>query len=1090
MKNLFFYLIVSILFIVSCQQEKEEVVSLNEFKNPEQLYGPYTWWHWINGNVSREGIKKDLEAMASKGIAGVTVFSLGGDYPQGSVKFNSNEWHALISYAIQEANRLGIKLTFHNCDGWATSGGPWIKPKNAMKKISYSKTTVFGPNKKILKLNIPASYDNFFKDIAVFAIKENKPTYKMHAPEYNCQLKTNFDIQNTAIITDNDASTSINISLPDIYNRYIDFVFNSPFSANGLFISSEPRYFPKKMLLQYALTNDKFITIDTIYNDKEQFLQRFNLTLAKKFRLVFLEYNNPVTYLFNFRIGEVALLQKDESPNAEPITGWQEKSGLWHYYQDARILQENNIENNKFSISNHSIINITNFYNADSNQLSWNVPAGKWTILRMGYTLTGAMNAPATPEGAGLECDKLNLKGLNNSLEGYVQKLIDQNKKYIGKGFDNLLIDSYEADVQNWTDDLPEKFENYRGYSLIDYLPVLAGYSINNIEESERFLYDFRKTLSDLYMDNFLLPMKEYCAENGLKFNSEAGNSWGGFLVDAIRYQSVPDIPMNEFWVGPESGTKIFGADGGFKDAVSAARIYDKKVIACESFTSSQGNWQHSPKSLKYAVDKAFASGINRLTFHTFVHQPDERVPGWQMNPWGIAYNRKLTWWEYSKGWITYLTRCQYMLQKGQAVADALVFTGEDVPSSLLKSYQISPLNLFPKGYDYDGCDLFTLLNNASVVNNKIVLKNGLSYAVLVMPEVDYMSIQLVQKIKELVSDGAIVYARKPIKTYGLKNHQGNDKLLQEITKDLWGACNGIRVFENTFGKGKIVYGIPRAHLFKYLNILPDIQVSDTTITKLNYIHKKTGSTDYYFISNESNTAGNVEISCRVTGKKPFFWDPVTGNAYPLSYKIMDSYTKINMSLQGGQAGFIVFQEPTHQTNYALKPVMIKQIKVESDLNSDWTVLFQGLSQKSTMKLDRLEMLNLNNNNLIKYFSGTAIYTKTIYITKNQLSKISQYYIDLGEVFDIATISINNSKEQVLWHYPFKLNVTGFLQEGENQVTIKVANSWANRLIGDLLLSEQDRATWTNNTTMYTLQSKLINSGLKGPVRLLEYTRY
>ncbi len=534
----------------------------------------------------------------------------------------------------------------------------------------------------------------------------------------------------------------------------------------------------------------------------------------------------------------------------------------------------------------------------------WNVPEGDWTILRMGYTPTGVENHPAGKGGLGLEVDKLSSAALDSHWHDMLDKVFADSKAMIGKGFNIVLIDSYEVGTQNWTPKFREDFQRLRGYDPLKYLPAITGRFVGSADVTDRFLWDVRRTIADLYSDNYYGHFTQLAHQHGLKFETEPyGN--GGF--DTIRCGGVADIPMAEFW--PPNGS----AQETTKLASSAAHIYGKPVVAAEAFTSdlSVAKYLEYPYQLKALGDRMFCNGINRFVFHRYAMQPWLGVePGMTMGPWGLNFERTVTWWNQSKAWIQYLTRCQFLLQDGKFKADLLYYVGEDEPKDLPYRPNLRPE--VPEGYDYDGCDTDVLLNQMTVKNGKIVLRSGESYRVLVMPQTSKMSPRVARKIRLLVREGATVIAPRPTGSPSLSDYPVCDDEVQSVAKEVWGDVDGKTVLQHKDGLGRVIDGMPVVNVLVGMGIKPDFMVEGgDKDAEVDYIHRAGDKTDSYFISNQAYRPIVIDAAFRSTGRAPEIWHPDTGvtEAAPVWYEV-GGRTYVRLALDPAGSTFVVFGKP------------------------------------------------------------------------------------------------------------------------------------------------------------------------------------
>ena len=522
------------------------------------------------------------------------------------------------------------------------------------------------------------------------------------------------------------------------------------------------------------------------------------------------------------------------------------------------------------------IIELTAQMGPDGN-LAWDVPAGKWTILRFGHTGTGVENAPAPLSGRGLECDKLSKEGIEAQFDGMMAKLIADVGPVAGKALVATHIDSWENGAQNWTSRMREEFEKRRGYDPLIYLPAITGRVVDDLEISERFLWDLRQTVNDLLLENYAGHMATLVREKGLRLSIEA---YGG-PSDDITYGGRADEPMGEFWIGG-------GAFETLKQMASSAHIYGRPILGAESFTANdRERWQQHPASIKALGDRAFCDGVNRFVFHRYAMQPwlDYR-PGMTMGPWGLHYERTSTWWELSQPWHEYLARCQYMLRQGTFVADILYLQPEASPQEF-RGHERS-------GYDYDNGTPGVVLTRMSAKDGRIVLPDGMNYRVLVLPDTTRMTPALLGKVKELTAAGAtIIGSTKPAKAPGLSDFPKCDEEVARLAEELW-------------GQGKVVTGKTAEQVLAGMGVGPDFSAP----SNVRWIHRKVGGAEIYFVASNSPQAREVTCTFRVTGLRPEFWRPESGEIEPVPvYEESGGTTRIPIPFGPSGSVFVVFRQ-------------------------------------------------------------------------------------------------------------------------------------------------------------------------------------
>ncbi|MDR1224925.1 MAG: hypothetical protein LBL07_18910 [Tannerella sp.] len=821
---------------------------------------------------------------------------------------------------------------------------------------------------------------------------------------------------------------------------------------------------------------------------------------------------------------------------------------------------------NKALVSQKDVIDISDRMAADGT-LNWQASKGDWTILRIGHTCTGRVVGP-TPAGFdGLECDKLSVKAAEASFNGQIGRLADENSAAAGQGktFVATHIDSWENGTQTWTPLMREDFRQRRGYDIWKYLPVFAGYVMDSPDVTERFLWDFRRTVSEMTLDHYVGTFRRMAHERGMQFTLEAYDS----PCDFLQYGGMADVPMGEFWSGEnrqEEGGRIFESRG----MASAGHIYGKNIIGAEAFTSgSAERWLQHPGSMKILGDIAFGEGINRFIFHRYSFQPWLDVkPGLMMGPYGIHYERTQTWWELTPAWHGYLTRCQFMLRQGQFVADIAYMEAEDSP----QAYSGHPLN----GYPWDQCGADAVYR-MSVKDGKLTLPGGAAYEVLVLPEDNPvtndapwwrklntpppagMTEKLLNKVMELVRDGATVIGKKPAGALGLTDYPENDRRVKALAAELWGDATGT-AGERNYGKGRIIWGKQPEEVLAAKGIRPDFRAN----SMLTENHRRSAEADIYFIANPEEKFIQAQVELRATGQ-PELWYPKTGEtAKAPAYHTENGVTRLLLPLPSTESVFVVF--PRRTGAQAADPVVAisrngtavadlrvpfakpeagtpdganevsrclqvdagglqfltegsyellrasgkkseKKITLNSpfELSGAWSVRFPG---KETT-FDRLISWSDSPDESIRYFSGTAVYRKSLKLPARFLSTGQRVELDLGQVGALAEVTLNGRDLGILWTLEKTIDVTDCLDpKKENVLEIRVTNLWPNRLIGDAtlppeperkpdgtlerwpqwLLDGKPDPSGRQTFCMWDLWKKdeaLIPSGLIGPVRLV-----
>lgn len=1116
-----------------------------EFRDPPDSARPWVYWFWKNGNISREGITEDLEAMKRVGIGGVILMEVALVTPPGPIEFFSEPWRDLFRHAVSEATRLGLQISVNSAPGWTGSGGPWVKPEQSMQKVVGSETQVSGPRVFDQILPQPETVQGFYRDIAVLAF----PT-----PSGQDRIA---DIREKAL-----------------YER------------------------------------------------------------------------GPISSMPGVRPSFPAVPQTPDVPDQHCVS-----------VKATRQLTD---------------------HMDGSGRLVWQVPAGEWTIVRLGCTSTGQTNRPAALPG--LECDKLDPAALDEHFAHFTAQLLRDVGGAAGSSLVATHLDSWEVGGQNWTGRFREEFQARRGYDPLPYLPAMLGWFVESPEISERFLWDLRQTVSDMIVEYHGRHMRTLANQHGLWFSIEP---YDMTPCDDMTLGATADVPMCEFW------TNTFDTRYSVKEATSVGHVYGRPIIAAEAFTSTE-SWLFHPATMKPFGDWAFAEGVNRFVIHRYVHQPFAQIrPGLSLGPHGIHYERTQTWWELTHPWHTYLARCQHLLQQGTPVADILYLSPEGAPNVFQRP------DPEPVGYHYDACTPEALLERISVHNGRLVRQDGESYALLVLPDSQGMTPQLLTRLAQLVREGAIVIGDPPRQSPSLTDYPACDEAVRATAQSLWGttepaseltwrkagagsviaggalrvrqsdllslpdmaparwiwggeghpaaaapvgkryfqrsmtlddvtdvesaqvlmtadnaftlyingqqaatgdnftqiyvadvarllrtganllaveADNGgaapnpagliallaieyrdgrqIRIYSDNkwrtsdqrapswtqeavtsdawepavelgpFGMSPWIHTRvvepPRAvyprslavqEVLDRLRVPPDL----ATDAPLRFAHRRTDEMDLYFVSNGEPTPIETICTFRVTGRRPELWHPETGEIRPLTAftPTNDDRVAVPLRFDPHESYFIVWREPPSAVE--ARSEISRNFPHRDDsipIPGPWHLTFDphagGPAEPITW--ETLDDWSHREEPAIRFYSGTAVYRTRIACPDSTLpTSRARRWIDLGVCHEFARMRLNGRDLGIAWKAPFRFDVTDAWQPGENELEIEVTNLWPNRMIGDehlpldceltpartikhwpdwLLqghLSPTGRYTFAS-WRHWTAESPLIPSGLLGPV--------
>jgi len=1055
------------------------------FTQPPASARPWVYWFWVNGNVTREGITADLEAMERVGISGVLIMEVDKGIPAGPVDFMGRKWRNLFAFACREADRLGLKVTMNDCAGWNGSSGPWIRPEASMQQLVWTERRVSGGRRFEGVLPRPPVVANCYRDVAVLA-------------------------------------------------------------------------FP------------------TPANDKHRIRKIRDRALA---------------------VGGQARRGVPANPIRE--------------VPEATIVRD-------------GLLDLTAKMNAEG-RLTWDVPPGEWTVMRFGHTSTGAMGKPAPASGRGLECDKLSPAGSEAAFNGMMDKLVADVGPLAGKTLVRTHIDSWENGMQNWTASMRDEFLRRRGYDLLPYLPVIAGRLVESGEICERFLWDFRQTISEMVVEHYAGHMRRLARRHGLGLSMEAYHG----PCDDLPYAGQADEPMGEFWINGYATPTC-------KAMASAAHVYGRPIVGAEAFTAGRHErWLEHPASIKAMGDRVFCAGVNRLVFHRYAMQPwvnEHYVPGMMMGPFGLHYERTNTWWDLTGPWHTYLARCQYMLRQGVFVADLCYLQSQNPPQGVSLPAR--------DGYDYDVCAADAVMT-MRVEDGRLALPSGMRYRVLVLPKTETMTPPLLAKIVRLVEDGATVVGSPPRRSPSLVGYPDCDAKVRKLVGVLWADCDGKKMTERAHGKGRVFRGLTEHEVLAKMGVGPDVSGP----AKVAWIHRRLGRKDIYFVANTSHRTIRGRCTFRVAGKWPSLWHPTTGRNEPAPrFEAGRETTTIPLRLTPAESVFVVFDpdatpydaaaaltrdgkplappdthieitearygvpdDPDRTRDVTAKlqamvdggrtrfkvtemayeddpaPGVVKRIEVHYTiggrthrvsgtdpqvlslhdrnppppvaelhaspqgglelhawrgghyevptasgkmlacevrlpgrpvaLDGPWTVRFPaGWGAPPEVTFKELISWSERGKEGVRYFSGTGTYHRTIRIPADRLGGRRRLALDLGDVRVMARVRLNGRDLGILWQPPYRVDITEAARPGENELAVEVTNLWPNRLIGDQHLPEnserrgngtlkrwpswllENKPSPTGRFTfcawrLWHKNDRPIPSGLLGPVRLLSSIR-
>lgn len=1076
-------LLLGFLILVSCNSKSNQISSdwktiQNNFHAVPDSISLSVYWYWLSDNISFDGIEKDLLAMKEAGIGRAFIGNIGlqnDSYmptPPGDVVMFTKQWFEIIRHAIKTASKLDIELGIFNSPGWSQSGGPWIKPSQSMRYLDYIQKEVNGG--AIFSVD-QSEFPQDFQPVAVVAYKNNNLISSTLKP-----LKTNYRLEgkDVGFLTQKNNQKLLNVPMIRGEAKALDVIFEEPFTANSIIIQLDQSPFKGEMVVEYE-RDGTYQLLKRIFLDRSnpnlhvgfrpyaEIVESLPETKSSKFRIYFFKETGELV-LKKFLITSDVLLERYQEKQLAKM--FQTPLPLWEEYQ---------WETQGFNSENLSFINSKEVLEVSKDpkqikSLTWEVPPGSWTVIVTGMRPTGVTNSPASPHATGLEMDKINSSYTQHHFDSYLGKIKEGLTAEELKSLKYVVADSYETGSQNWTDDFIEIFEQRYGYSPVKFLPIFTGTIVDNPEISNRFLWDLRRLVADRVSYEYVGGLKKVSNQSGMKLWLENYGHWG-FPGEFLQYGGQADEIGGEFW---NEGTL---GDIENRAASSSARIYGKNKVASESFTAGGKAFERYPALLKKRADWSFTEGINHTLLHVMVHQPyPEKIPG--INAWfGTEFNRHNSWFKHMDLFSTYLRRCNYMLQLGRPTANVLYFIGEDVPKMTGVQYP-----QLPKGYSFDYINAEVILQRLAVKNGKWVLPGGLEYNLLVLPKLNFMRPELIEKLQSLLNEGGVILGEFPERSPSLEGFPHADSKVNKISKELMGALNQQESGVNSIGKGKIFKNLSIGEIFKKLQVLPDFEYSEESLNIL-FEHRKLDDGDIYFISNQDSTTIEFQSAFNSSLKTAELWDPITGNIRKISsITTFDQRKLVNIKLYPHQSMFVVFKNvPSISSTDANFENMVEEQL--ADLNTSWKVDFSNQLLGEKFELENFALHDLKDNDIkaIKSFSGIVTYSRTFqWDPSKSPSSIKEVLLDLGDLSATAKIWINEKYAGGLWTPPYKVEIVEMLISGTNTVRVEVATTWVNRMIFESGLPENERKTWLSVNT-FTPNQPIQKSGLIGPVKLI-----
>ena len=1063
----------------------------------------------MNGNISREGIKLDLEWMNRVGIAGFQNFDAALSTPQ-VVKerliYMTPDWKDAFRYATELADQLGMEEAIAGSPGWSESGGPWVTPADGMKKYVWSETVIEGGRPFAGKLAAPPSVTGPFQSIAhseeqpapvlygdAAVVAYRRPASDVSINALHAWMTASGGHPDYALLSDGDLNKTTGLPVPALgESSWIQWEFAQPRTIQAItFVTKDPDWTaeftgvgaPEKTL-EASDDGTAFSPVAKLSGGSApEHTIAFPAVTARFFRVTFKRLPppaipdwakgfDPASFASKapteYKIAKLELIPGARVNRFEEKAAFTPEENLYQY-ATAPVSPED-------AIQKSDVVDLTSSMQPDG-ELDWTPPPGQWVVVRLGYSLLGITNHPATKEATGLESDKLD----RAAVARYMNTYLDSYKETVGaammgkRGIRYVINDSWEAGSLNWTPKMLAQFRTLRGYDATPWLPVLTGHVVQSSEASDRFLWDFRKTIADLIATEHYGQLEQTLHERGMGHYGESHEGGRAYVCDGMEVKKYNEVPMSAMWTQrPGVNHEQYGYNADDRESASVAHIYGQNLAAAESMTASEAPWGWSPQTLKPTADQELLNGINRIVIHESAHQPvTDKIPGLTLGPYGQWFNRNETWAEQAAPWIDYLARSSFLLQQGRFAADVVYFYGEDSNLTALFSHSAPPI---PPGYGFDYINADALIHELSVQDGELVTPGGMRYKVLALdPNSRHMSLPVLRALHALVTAGAVVAGPTPDDDPSQADDQQE---FQTLSREMFGDGTGV----HQVGMGTVYAGQSLQQVFAALNLAPDFDYTRPEAdARIEFVHRKLADGDLYFVDNRSDRSERVEASFRVTGREAELWRAETGAAEPASYNIADGRTSVPLTLEPWGTVFVVFRKPTQAAQRTLPNVAETQVGTATGA---WTVAFQpDRGAPSAVTLDKLASWTENADPGVKYFSGAGAYSTTINAPASWFHAGAAMGIDLGDVKNIAEVSVNGIPLGEVWHAPFRVDVTRALRPGANHITVRVTNLWPNRMIGDLQAGVTKTYTWAD-VKPYKADSPLLPSGLIGPVTI------
>jgi len=1071
------------LLLVSCGPGEADLES--GWRNPPAEARPHAYWLWLNGYVDRDAARAELEAMKQAGFSGVLLFDMGArgtkeTQPPAGPAFLGPEWLKQLKESVADARRLGLQVDMSVISSW-DMGGHWIEPPHASMGLYPTEVTIDGGGAVDIELPFPPippaaplgadGKPAVWRDAAVLAVPSGRRGAG-HELVFRLDLTGAGELKEAVLDQGEPGDTPVTSTM-------------SPVREFSLALSDT------------GVEDEDFREVVRGTLPRTAGPKRFALpagTRAKYARLLLISAHDPTRP--RWTLGEFALLDTQGINVAGSHAADRTRDGADVVRASApfgygALWNLNNIHDGEtagprgvystagappFQLDSAAeAVNVTNFVDKQS-RLKWNAPAGKWTVLRYVVMNTGERLKVPSPNSDGWATDHFNPEATKVHMDYVIARLKDAFGDLRSSGMKNLYLASYEVVGQVWSPGFLDDFKRLRGYDMAPYLPAIFGAKVGDHETTARFLHDYRKTLSDVLIGAYYRAARKAANQAGLGIKSEAGGPGPpihNVPVDSLLANGAIDEIQGEFWPFRPDAHSLWVV----KETASSGHLYGKPVVHLEAFASTH-HWYEGPQDLKDSADRVFCEGGNHMVWHTWSHAPrDAGKPGWVYGA-GSHVNTNVTWWPKIKPFVDYLSRSSFLLQRGQFVGDVLYYYGDG-------GYKFVPPRkpqpgLGP-GYDYDFTNSDIILNRLTVRDGHFVVPDGTSYAVLVLPELREAHPDVLAKIEQLAAAGGTIIGPKPLRAHGLEGYPSSDQRVREIADKLWADLDGQSKTSRAHGKGRVIWGQSPREVLTGMGIGPDV----TAPEGIDFIHRRDGRTDIYFVRNTATSPASPTVSFRVTGREPELWDPVSGNMRPAPVwrRAADGRIEVPLEFAGHGSIFVIFRRAAQDPP---APPALSPLPAPIAIEGPWTVDFENGPQG--VAFPQLISWTAHPDPAIRHFAGAARYRTKFTVPAGWPGNGHSARLDLGRLWTIADAMLNGQPLGISWTAPFALNASAALRDRENELTIEVVNTWYNRLVADAKLPPGERTTRTNITVSANkpwAELDLRESGLFGPVRLV-----